>query len=213
MTGLIPVSRLHNDLVDFGSNVFGQIIQQDVVDARRGIAGTEYGFPLEEARGRDFQFGACGRVDTGPGTPVAIGVVDVAAARIELDIGIRTGIGTAAAAHADASPERKNVRVEYVTLIRTFGLQAGAENKNLPQVAARRVKSSARCGRESGDLRGARFDQIGEVIDAVDGENVSAIARAGKEASMLIEGESVNEIVVGRPQTRWRAVGCDAIDL
>ena len=90
--------------------------------------------------------------------------------------------------------------VEDIAFVRAFRLGAGTEDKNLPQVAAGGIESSAGRGSEGGDLRGAGLDQIGEIVDAVDGENVAAIAGAGEQASALIEAESVDEIFVRSPQ-------------
>ena len=53
---LIAVARLHRDVVNFWCNVFGKVIQYDVVHARRGIAGAKQGLPLHEAGGRNFKF-------------------------------------------------------------------------------------------------------------------------------------------------------------
>ena len=89
----------------------------------------------------------------------------------------------------------------------------GPRTKIFPQVAAGSVETSARRGGKSGDLCGARLDQIGEIVDAVDGENVAAIAGAREQASVRIEAESVDEIFVGTPQARRGAVGRNAINL
>jgi len=93
-----------------------------------------------------------------------------------------------------------------------FRFGAGAEEKNFPEVAAGGVESSARRGGEGGDLSDAGFDQIGESSTPFDGENVTAIAGAGEEASVLIEAESVDEDLVGGPQARRGAIGRNAID-
>src|SRR5208282_3338323 len=209
--GLVVVTGLHDDLVDFGSDVLGQVVQQNIVNARRRVAGMEYGLPLHEARRRNAEFGAAGKgkINTRPLTPVAVGIVHIAAARIKF------GSGITGAADAGASPKRKYVRVEDIAFIRAFGFEAGTEDKNLSQVAAGSVESSARRGGEGRDLRGAGFDEIGVIISlvAIDGKNVAAIAGAGEQASVLIEAESVDEIFVGTPQARRGAIGRDAINL
>ena len=189
---LIVVSRLDDDFVNLGGNVLGQVGQQDLINARSGIAGVEHGLPLHEARWRNLEFGAGRKIDTRPRAPVAIGIVDVAAARIKLDV--------SGAAHAGAPPKRKDVRVEDIAFVRAFRLGARAKDENFPQVAAGCVEASAGRGGESGDLRGAGFDQIGEIVDAVDGEDVTAIAGAGEQASVLVEAERVDEIFMGSPQ-------------
>src|SRR6266853_1085466 len=43
---LIVIAGLHSDVVNFRSNIFGQVIQEDGVNARSGIAGMEHGLPL-----------------------------------------------------------------------------------------------------------------------------------------------------------------------
>src|SRR5208283_1742868 len=63
---LIAVSGLHCDIVNLGSNVFGQVVQQDVVNPRSGTAGRiasrvtsmEHRLPLHETRRRNIEFGA-----------------------------------------------------------------------------------------------------------------------------------------------------------
>src|SRR4029077_916841 len=195
---LIAVAGRYRDVVNFRSNILGQIVQQDRVHARSGIAGMEHGLPLHEAGWWNLEFGTGGKgegkINARPGTPVAVRIVHIATARIKLDIGI------AGAADAGASPERKDARVEDIAFVGAFRLGAGAENENLSQIAAGGVEASAGRGGEGGDLRGAGFDQIGEIINAVDGKNVTAIAGAGDEASVLIEGQGVDEIFMGTPQ-------------
>ena len=90
--------------------------------------------------------------------------------------------------------------IEDIAFVAAFRFGAGAEDENFSQVAARGVEPSAGRGRESGDLSGARFNQIGEIVNAVDGKNMTPISGAGEEASVLIETESVDEIVVRSPQ-------------
>ena len=143
-------------------------------------------------------------------TPVAVGVVDVAAARIEFEVGITGGI--AGAANANAAPKRKDARVEDVAFIRPFRLEARTEDEDFPQVTAGGVEPSAGRGGEGRDLGGAGFDQIGEIVDAIDGKYVTAIAGAGEQTSVPIEAESVDEIFVGGPQARRRTIGRDAIN-
>src|SRR5208283_2810656 len=103
-----------------------------------GIPGMEHGLPLHEPRRRNFKFGAGGQIDTRPRAPIAVGIVDVAAARIQFDV----GTGIAGAAKAGASPKRKNARVEDIAFVRAFRLGAGTEDENFSQVAAGSVEPS-----------------------------------------------------------------------
>src|SRR4029077_6830622 len=115
-------------------NILGQVVQEDSVNARSGSARMEHGLPLDEARWRNLEFRIGsegeGEIDTRPGTPVAVGIVHVAAARIEFDVGI------AGATDAGASPERKDARVEDIAFVRAFRLGARTEHENFPEVAA-----------------------------------------------------------------------------
>src|SRR5208337_986032 len=195
---LVVVTRLHDNFVNFGSDVLRQVVQQNIVNARRGIPGMEHGLPLHKARRWNAEFGAAGQseINACPLAPVAVRIVDIAAPRIKLDAGI------AAAARAGASPKGKYVRVEDVAFVRAFGLKARSEDKNLSQVAAGGVEPSARRRGKGRDLRSAGLDEIGVFISlvAVDGKNVAAIAGTSEQASVLIEAESVDEIFVGTPQ-------------
>ncbi len=89
---------------------------------------------------------------------------------------------------------------------------AALEQKHFAQVAGRSVEPAAGCVGEGGHLGGAGFEQVGELVFAADGENVSAIAGAGEQASTLIEGEGVDQIFARTPQAAGRAVGRDAIN-
>src|SRR5208282_2299156 len=40
---LVAVSRLNRDVVNFGRNIFGQVVQQDIVNPRSGTAGSQIG--------------------------------------------------------------------------------------------------------------------------------------------------------------------------
>ena len=52
--GLVAIAGLHRNVVDFRRNVLGQIVEQNILNARSGIAGAEHGLPLHEARGWNF---------------------------------------------------------------------------------------------------------------------------------------------------------------
>jgi hypothetical protein len=88
------------------------------------------------------------------------------------------------------------VCVEDIAFVGTFRLKVRTEDKNLSQVAAGGVKPPAGRRREGGDLRGAGLDQIGEIVNTIDRENVTAIAGARDKAIMLIEAESLDKILV-----------------
>src|ERR1700691_6166542 len=111
----------------------------------------QHGLPLHEARWRNIEFGPGGKIDARPGAPITVGVIDIAAARIKFDVRIR--VGTAGAADAGASPERKTVRVENIAFIRAFRLETGTENEDFSEVAAGGVEASAGRSGEGGNLR------------------------------------------------------------
>ena len=92
------------------------------------------------------------------------------------------------------------MRVEDIAFVSALRLGTGSKQKNLAQVAPRGVEPSAGSSSEGGDLRGAGLHQIGEVVNAVDGKNVTAVAGSCDEAPALIEPESVDEIFVRSPQ-------------
>src|SRR5271154_3608730 len=101
--------------------------------------------------------------------------------------------------------------IENVALVGAFRLRRRAEQKNLAQVAARRVQPTAGCRGEGGNLARAGPDKIGKIADAVDRENVAAIAGAGDETSMLIEAQRIDQIFARTPKLFRGSVGSDAI--
>src|ERR1035438_7067967 len=188
---LVADSGLHHDFVNLGRDVLGQVVEQNVIDVGRGSARMEHRLPLNEARRRDFQFRVPGKIDMRPRAPVAVRIVHVAAARVEFDV--------AGSAHATAPPARKDVGIENVAFVGSFRLGTGTKHENLAQVAAGNVKTSAGCGGKCGDLAAARFYEVGEIIDTVDGKDVAAIAGSSEQGATLIEAKSVDQIVVRTP--------------
>ena len=51
---LIAHALLHRDLVKIRGHILGQVVEPDPVQARRGIAGVQNGFPLNESGGREL---------------------------------------------------------------------------------------------------------------------------------------------------------------
>jgi len=75
---LIVVSGLHRNVVDFRSDILRQVVQQDVVDARRdatrAVLGMERGLPLHKTGRRNFEFGPAGEIDSRPGLQLRSGL-------------------------------------------------------------------------------------------------------------------------------------------
>ena len=125
--------------------------------------------------GGTFSTGSFCRSTGCPGTPVAVGIVHVAAAGKELDL--------ARAAQFGASPAGENLGVEHIALVAAFGFSRPAQQKYFAQIAGGHIKPARRSFGESRDLGGAGLQQIDEPIFAGDGENMAAVSRAGQQAS------------------------------
>ena len=201
---LVAVARLHGDLIDHGRNVFRQVIKQNTLHARGCIARMKHRFPLHEPSRRYFQLRVCGQLHMLPLAPVAIGVVHIAAARIEFDI--------AHATQAAAPPLRKSMRVEHIAFVRAFCFRTRAQLKDFPQIAARSIQTAAGCNGKCRDLRSARLYKIGEIIHAVDGENVAAIAGSRQQPPALIKPQSVDQIFSRAPQMFGSAIRRNAVN-
>ena len=170
-----------------------------------GSPELQHGFPLNEARRRNADCRILLQVDFLPRTPVAVGIVHVAAAGKEFDI--------AGAAKFGASPAGKNVGIKDIALVSAFGFGGRAPAETFAQVAGRGVQAAVRSVGESRDLGCAGFEQVGEFVFAADGKNVSAVSGAGQQTATLIKGEGIDDVFVRTPQAAGRAVGGDAINL
>ena len=78
---LVTGAGLHRDLIEIRCHVFGQIVQGDTVYARSGLACTQHGFPLNKPCRWNADLGIFKEINFFPGTPVAIGIIYIAAAR------------------------------------------------------------------------------------------------------------------------------------
>src|ERR1700688_1103445 len=137
----------------------------------------EEGFPLRITRRRNsslvvFAEIVFAEINFLPCAPVAVGIVDITAAGVELDI--------ARAAKFGASPAGKNSGVEDVALVGSLGFGTGSQDEDFSQVTGRRIDSAAGCFGESRHLGRGRFEQVGKIIQSGDGKNVAAISGAGQ---------------------------------
>ena len=121
---LITHPRLDGNVFDFRRHVFRQVIQSDGIQRGLGISRVQHGFPLGIARGRNSHRRILGEIHLLPRTPVAVGIVDVAAAGQQLHV--------AGAAKLGPAPPRKNFGIEHIALVRAFALRTRAQEKNLP---------------------------------------------------------------------------------
>ena len=96
----------------------------------------QHGLPLDEARRRDIEYRVFLQIDRLPRTPVAVGIVHVAAAGKELDI--------ARAAEFGASPAGEDFGVEHIALVAAFGFRRPAQQKHFAQIAGGDIKSARR---------------------------------------------------------------------
>jgi hypothetical protein len=91
-----------------------------------------------------------------PCAPVAVGIINVAAASVEVD--------SACAAKFGSSPTRENLGVENVAFVSAFGAWSGAQEEDFPQITGGGVHSPAGGFGESGDLGSRRFQKIRKII-------------------------------------------------
>src|ERR1700730_6068450 len=115
---LIANAHLHRYVVDFGRHVLREVIQGDSAYRRLGVSRVQHGFPLGIARRGNSHFGFLGEIHLLPGTPVAVGIVDVAAACQQIYV--------AGSAELGSSPARKNLGIEYIALVTAFALRTWA---------------------------------------------------------------------------------------
>ena len=202
---LIADADLHRYVVDFRRHILRQIIQRDGVYRRLGVSRAQHGFPLGITRRGNSGFRVLVEIHLLPGTPVAVGIVDVAAARQQVHI--------AGTAKLGPSPARENLGIKNIALIRAFALRTRAQEKNLSQVAAGGIEAAAGSLGKTSDLRGRGLQQVGKFILPVDGENMSAVSGAGEQFVMRIEREGINDILPRSPDTRWGTVGGNAVHI
>ena len=141
---LVANAHLHGNIVYLRRHIFGQIVQSDRVDRGLDVSRVQHGLPLGVACRGNSHLGSGRQVHWLPRTPVAVGIVDVAAARQQIDI--------AGAAKFRAAPTGKNLGIENIAFVRTFALRARTENKNLAEVTAGGIESAAGSLGETGDL-------------------------------------------------------------
>src|SRR5436305_3149966 len=91
-------ANLHADILDHRRDVLRQIVERDTLYPRSSAARTQRNLPLHEAGWRDRKPLAVLQVDLCPRAPVAIGIIDIAAASKEIKV--------ARAAHLRTSPLR-----------------------------------------------------------------------------------------------------------
>ena len=202
--GREPRANLRVDLIDHRRDVLGQIEKGDAVERRAGIAFMQHGAPLEKACGGRVDGEIALEVDLAPGAPVAVGVVDVAAAREKVD--------AAGTAKVGASPLGEDVRVEDIAFEGAFAAGGGSQVKDFAEITGGNVEAAIGGAGERGDLVGTGIEQVGEGAIGGDGKKTSAIAGARDEASTGIKGEGVNNVGGGVPDAARRTIGSKAVD-
>src|SRR5579872_1379835 len=101
-----------------------QVTERNAVDTGLVMSGVQHGLPLGVARGRYPSFAvfadvAGTEIDLLPGTPIAVGIVHVATARVKIH---RT-----CPAKFSAAPAGEKFGVEDVAFIGAFGVRSGTE--------------------------------------------------------------------------------------
>ena len=165
----------------------------------------QHRFPLRIACRWNSRFRFLIEIDLLPRTPVAIGIVDVAAARQQFNV--------ARAAELSPSPTGKNFGIEHVALIAAFALRARSQQKNLSQVAGGCVKSATGTLGKTGYLRCRRFQQIGKLVLPVNGENMSAVSGSREQFVVRIECQRIDDIFMRSPDARRGTIPGNAVDV
>src|SRR5437588_1965496 len=148
-------------------------------------------FPLDESgRGR-CDLCVFLQINFLPLTPVAVRIVNVAAASEQFD--------TALTAKFRASPLREDVRVEDIAFVRAVGIGRTAQQKYLSQVASCGVKTAVSCS-ESGHLIGFCLGQFGVNSTAGDFEDLPLVSSPGEQATLLDERERIDQIFARGPK-------------
>ena len=145
---------------------------------------------MQETGWRNIQPGIFAQIDLGPGTPVAIGIIHVAAAGRKFEVAAPAGLC--------ASPAGKDVRVFHIALERAFGFRTVAHQENLSQVAAGTIKTVGGFA-EGCDLVSAGLEQVGEGTVFLDGEDPAFVASPGDQVTRGIESQGVNDVLTRRP--------------
>ena len=152
----------------------------------------QHRLPLNKARRWGLDQGSIGRAEVNffPGTPVAVRVVDIAAACQEFKIAL--------AAHFHASPLREQTRIKNITLVVSFAVKRGAENKNFAQVARGGIQRAIHSVSHRSDLIGAGFHQVGVIPMITNCEDASFVSRSRDQPLLsgdAFEGQSVHQLV------------------
>src|SRR5437773_9595531 len=113
-------SHLYGDFINHGRDILGAVVQNDTFNFWGLLPAMQHRFPLNKARRWGLDQGSIGRAEVNffPGTPVAVRVVDIAAACQEFKIAL--------AAHFHASPLREQTRIKNITLVVSFAVKRGA---------------------------------------------------------------------------------------
>src|SRR5579872_6270800 len=197
--------RLDRDIVKIRRDVLWKVIKHHAVDTRFRVVGMKHRLPLNKSGRRHMNGAVLLQIYFLPRAPIAIWIIDVAAAGEELYI--------AKAAILYAAPSREYVRIEDVALVAPFRRGCGTDLKYLAEVAGGSIDSTARRGGERGDLARTRLQQIGELVFAIDRKDMTTVSRTSDESTTLIKGQCVNKIFSGTPDSSGRTIGCDSIYL
>src|SRR6266567_8791758 len=128
--------------------------------------------PLNEASWGRGYFCLFLQINFLPGTPISVGIVDIAGAREQFNAALAAELG--------ASPLGEDVRVEDIALVAAFGLGRAAQKKNFAEIAGRGIEATAGHLGESSHLVGAGFDQLGVILAARDLEYLAVVPGAGQ---------------------------------
>src|SRR5581483_7278330 len=122
-------------------------------------------------------------------------------------------IDASGAAELETSPPGKDVCIENIALVCAFRIRSGPKQKDLAEIAGRNVQPAIGRICKPGYLGRAHAQQVAEVVFPGNREYMTTVPSASDQRAMSVEGQRINKIFAGRPDTRGRAVRSDAIDL
>src|SRR4051794_37369660 len=164
----------------------------------------QHSAPLQESRGGSRDGSVFRGIDALPVAPIAVGIIDVTAARPNLHV--------ARGARLDASPAREVARVKDFAVEGAFALRGVLQQVDLAEIAAHGEEIAVGGSSKSCDLVCWSLLQFGEARSAVDGVDLALVAGAGEQASVVIEAQRVHDLVARGPKAFWRTVNVDAHD-
>ena len=146
-----------------------------------------------------------GKVNPGPRAPVAVGIINVAAAGKDFIV--------SPAPHFRASPAGEDVRILHVALKGPFACGSAAHQEDLAQIAAGAIEASVGSFAEGRNLVGAGLEQVHKCAVGLDGINASLVSGTGDQVSGRIKCQGIDNVFAGRPQLAGRTVGGDQVNI